>query len=86
MIPETDLDFKISAANLSGPADQTAFAQSLQRRRNAELLKSLPAGFDHLWYLGASNIFASKQTSRGPGVFVKTNDDGGIIKKNSISL
>ena len=83
MIPETDLDFKISAANLSGSQlDQTAFAQSLAKaERNAELLNSLPAGFDHLWYLGASNIFASKQTSRGPGVFIKTNDDGGIIKK-----
>ena len=83
MIPETDLDFKISAAKLSGgELDQTAFAQSLaEAERNAELLKSLPAGFDHLWYLGASNIFASKQTSRGPGVFVKTKDDGGIIKK-----
>ena len=83
MIPETDLDFKISAAKLSEfRLDQTAFAQSLAKaERNAELVKALPAGFDHLWYLGASNIFASKQTSRGPGVFVKTNDDGGIIKK-----
>ena len=83
MIPETDLDFKISAAKLNGSQlDKTAFAQSLAKaERNAELAKSLPAGFDHLWYLGASNIFASKQTSRGPGVFIKTNDDGGIIKK-----
>ena len=83
LIPETDLDFKISAAKLSGgQLDHTAFAQKLAKaERNAELVKSLPAGFDHLWYLGASNIFASKQTSRGPGVFVKTNNDGGIIKK-----
>ena len=83
MIPETDLDFKISAAKLSGgQLHQTAFAKSFAKaERNTELVKSLPAGFDHLWYLGASNIFASKQTSRGPGVLVKTNDDGGIIKK-----
>ena len=84
MIPETDLDFKVFAAKLGGfRPDQTKFAKSLSKaERNAELVKSLPSGFDHLWYLGASNIFASKQTSRGPGVFVKTNDDGGIIKKD----
>ncbi|HAK98258.1 MAG TPA: hypothetical protein DCP14_02820 [Rhodobiaceae bacterium] len=84
MIPETDLDFKVFAAKLGGfRPDQTKFAKSLAKaERNAELVKSLPSGFDHLWYLGASNIFASKQTSRGPGVFVKTNDDGGIIKKD----
>ena len=83
MLPETALDFTISAKKLNGAQlEQTTLAPSFAKaKRNAKLVKSLPAGFDHLWYLGASNIFASKKTSKGPGVYIQTNDDGGIIKK-----
>ena len=82
-LPETGLDFTISAKKLHGSQpEQTTLAPSFAKaKKNAKLVKSLPAGFDHLWYLGASNIFASKRTSKGPGVYIQTNDDGGIIKK-----
>ena len=81
-LPETVLDFTISVNKLNGAQlEQTTLAPSFAKaNRNAKLVKSLPAGFDHLWYLGASNIFASKKTSKGPGVYIQTNDDGGIIK------
>ena len=83
MLPEAALDFTISAKKLDGfQLEQTTLAPNFARaKRNARLVKSLPAGFDHLWYLGATNIFASKKTSKGPGVHIQTNDDGGIIKK-----
>jgi quinohemoprotein ethanol dehydrogenase len=43
--------------------------------------KKLPAGFEYLWYLNASNVFGAFDADGRRGVHVSTSDDFGIIRK-----
>lgn len=43
--------------------------------------RELPTGFDYLWYLNASNVFAAYTADGRKGVHVETSDDFGIIRK-----
>jgi len=60
-------------SNLAGIAQRAISA--------IENKRSLPEGFEPLWYLGQSNIFEAYNEEGQKGVRVFTNDDYGIIKK-----
>ena len=78
MIPETKWDFSVELALVSKATPlEGAYKQAMQ---NAKSQKTLPGGFQPLWYLGASNVFNKLNSSTRRGVHVRTADDAGIIK------
>ena len=49
--------------------------------RAMEEARELPAGYDYLWFLSASNVFGAYQADGRKGVHVETDDDFGIIRR-----
>jgi hypothetical protein len=48
---------------------------------NIAARKTLPPGFEPLWYLGASNVWANGAGDGRPGITADTDDDTEIVKK-----
>jgi hypothetical protein len=48
---------------------------------NIAARKTLPAGFEPLWYLGAANVWADGAGDGRPGITADTSDDTSIVKK-----
>jgi hypothetical protein len=60
------------------PSRRTLSENSLKAISDA---KTLPEGYDYLWYLTQSNVFSSFTEGERKGVHAKTTDDFGIIKR-----
>jgi hypothetical protein len=65
----------LSAMAATGDATATAALAVIAAR------KPLPAGFEPLWYLARSNVWADGASDGRPGITVETDDDFGIVKK-----
>jgi mono/diheme cytochrome c family protein len=64
---------------LSEDPERGAFAQ--KGLAAMDEVRPLPAGFEYLWFLNASNVFGAFEESGRRGVHIETNDDFGIIRK-----
>jgi hypothetical protein len=91
-IPDTPLDIAVKSIlwtqsaseglqRMQGNSNPALAAMASRALSAIESRKQLPAGFQHLWYLGQSNIFAGFDDGAHKGVHARTSDDFGIIKK-----
>ncbi len=82
------VDFHVRLVRFSGTAAQgvSEMAASGDPAATAALAviaarKPLPAGFEPLWYLARSNVWADGASDGRPGISADTDDDFGIVKK-----
>jgi hypothetical protein len=81
------VEFSVEAVRFSGSAEQglatLAAAGDVSAAAALDTIatrKSLPVGFEPLWNLARSNVWANGAEDGRPGITADTNDDFGIIK------
>jgi hypothetical protein len=77
----------VEALRFSGPLEAGLESLSAEGYAGADKAlatlterNTLPDGFDYLWYLGRSNVWADGAGEGKPGISADTNDDVGIVK------
>ena len=85
--PPVPMNMTIELVRFSGPLNDGLTALSASGDASAQLAlqaqaarKRLPDGFDHLWILARSNVWAQGAIDGRPGITADTDDDVGIVK------
>lgn len=86
--PPVPVNFEIDLLRFNGSAADglstlaaTGDATAKATLANLAARKTLPAGFEPLWFLGAANVWADGAGEGRPGITADTSDDTSIVRK-----
>ena len=86
-LPAVPADISVDSLILDGPIDEALSQLAAQGSEAAgaalvaqENFKTLPQGFDHLWYVTRANVWSDGTAEGKPGIAASTSDDASIVK------
>lgn len=86
-LPALPADVVINSFVFNGPIDEALSKMAGEGSDSAaaalaaaDTFKTLPTGFEHLWYLSRANIWSDGTADGKPGIAASTRDDASIVK------
>ena len=86
-LPAVPADITVESSILEGPVDAALSQLAAEGSEAAaaaiaarEGFKTLPKGFEHLWYVTRANVWSDGTTDGKPGIAASTRDDASIVK------
>ena len=86
-LPAVPADVTVESVILEGPVDDALSQLAAEGSEAAaaaltakESFKTLPQGFEHLWYVTRANVWSDGTADGKPGIAASTRDDASIVK------